>query len=156
MQHTAPKISSRSALIAGILAFGLGMTCAVPATAQETSVEHAAMLGGRIIGAAKACGVNAERLRRVSDRLMSAVGSRADTPAEKESAKKLFATAQAAGAEQVRFEKSKCSETHVSFSEIEVKLGRAPGSDNDALAAKRGIPALGALKTDAVPGIIRQ
>lgn len=155
MQQRLPKMSSASTLIAGVLAFGLGMTCAAPATAQESSVELAAMLGGRIIGAAKACGINAERVRRVSDRLLSLVGSRADTPAEREGAKKLFATAQASGAEQVRFEKSKCSETHVSFSEMEVKLGRAPASDSDPLAVKRGIPALGALGTGTVTGIAR-
>lgn len=148
-------MSPRSLLVTGIFAFCAGMTCAAPAIAQESSVELAAMLGGRIIGAAKACGVNAERVRRVSDRLMSVVGSKAETSAEKENAKKLFATAQASGADQVRFEKSKCSETHVSFSEMEVKLGRAPASDNDPLAVKRGIPALGALRTDAVTGFPR-
>lgn len=113
------------------------------------------MLGGRIVGAAKACGVNAERVRRVSERLLSVVGGKAASMEERESAKNLFATAQVAGADQVRFEKSKCSETHVSFSEIEVKLGR-PAGDNDAVAMKRGIPALGALRTDAATGIVRQ
>jgi len=73
-----------------------------------------------------------------------------------ESAKKHFATAQVAGAEQLRFEKSKCSETHVSFSEMEVKLGRAPGPEKDPLALKRGIPALGELRVDGVTGVVRQ
>jgi hypothetical protein len=156
MEQRSPKTQYRSPLVAGILVLGLGFMCAAPAAAQETSVELAAMLGGRIIGAAKACRVNAERVRRVSDRLMSVVGSKADTEVEKENAKKLFATAQAAGADQVRFEKSKCSETHVSFSEMEVKLGRAPAPESDPLAAKRGIPALGALRTDTATGVVRQ
>ena len=124
------------------------------APADATSAELAAMLGGRIIGAAKACGVNAERVRRTSERLMSVVGSKASSAAERENTRSYFALSQATGSEQVRSERSKCSEIHVSFSEMEVKLGRAPGTDNDL--PKRGIPALGALKPDPAAGIIRQ
>ena len=142
--------------IAGVLAVCLGIIGAMPAMAEQTGVEQASIAGGRIIGAAKACGVNAERVRKVSDRLLSVIGARAESAAERESAKSYFFSAQTAGAEQIRSERSKCSEIHVSFSEIEVKLGRAPGSDNDPLAAKRGIPALGALKTDTASGIEMQ
>ena len=143
--------SLRKGLVAMAIASLAALFTATPVHAQASSVEQAAALGGRIIGAAKACGINAERVRKVSERLMSVVGSRADTPAERENAKQLFTAAQPSGAEQVRFEKSRCSETHVSFSEMEVKLGRAPGPENDPLALKRGIPALGALT-----GIARQ
>jgi hypothetical protein len=146
----------RTPLLAGILAFGLGMSGAAPVQAEASSVEMAATLGGRIIGAAKACGINGERVRRVSERLLSVMKNRAGSVAERDSAQALFTSAQAAGAEQVRFEKSKCSETHVSFSEIEVKLGRPPGADNDAVAVKRGIPALGALGTEGATATTRQ
>ena len=52
------------------------------------------------------------------------------------------------GAEEVRGERSKCQFVHVESSEMEVKLGRAPVSDSDHVAAKRGVPALGVLKSD--------
>lgn len=153
MEPHAPAMPYRRHLVAGILALGFGM-CG-PVHAEASSVEQAATVGGRIIGAAKACGINAERVRKVSERLLSVMGSRAGSVEERESATRLFAETQVAGSEQFRFERSKCSETHVSFSEMEVKLGRAPASDNDPLAAKRGIPALGALRPEAATGIIR-
>ena len=136
--------------LAGVFAVCAGMLGAAPANAEATSVEQAAMLGGRIIGAAKACGINAERVRRVSDRLLAVMNAKAGSAAERASAKDHFASAQTTGAEQMRFERSKCSEVHVGFSEIEVKLGRAPASDNDPVAVKRGIPALGAVNPGAV------
>ena len=132
----------------GLCAFGTGAAHAQAPAAEATGVELAAMLGGRIIGAAKACGINADRVRRTSERLASVVSAKAGSTAERDNAKAYFAAAQASGAELVRFEKSKCSEIHVSFSEIEVKLGRAPAADNDPLAAKRGVPAIGAIKLD--------
>jgi hypothetical protein len=121
--------------------------CIGAAQAQETNVETAAMLGGRIVGAAKACAINSERIRRASDRMLSVVVTKALTPAEKENALAYFTSAQAAGAEQVRSERSRCAGIHVDFSEMEVKLGRAAP---DAVAAKRGIPALGVLDSSAV------
>jgi hypothetical protein len=136
--------------LAGVFAVCAGMLCATPANAEATSVEQAAMLGGRILGAAKACGINAERVRKVSERLLSVMNARADSAAERASAKDHFASALTAGAEQMRFERSKCSEVHVHFSEIEVKLGRAPAADNDPVAVKRGVPALGAVTPGAV------
>jgi len=113
-------------------------------------------LGGRIIGSARACGINAERIRKTSERLISLMGSNAVSQAEKDAARKQFAAAQGAGAEEVRGERSKCQAVHVEFSEMEVKLGRAPAGDNDAVAAKRGVPALGALKPDAGAGTRKQ
>ncbi len=106
------------------------------------------MLGGRIIGTAKACGINAERIRKTSERMMSVVSNNAASASEMETAKGYFVAAQSAGAEEVRAERSKCTGIHVDFSEIEVKLGRAPVADKDPLAAKEGVPALGALKPD--------
>jgi len=141
--------------LAGAIAVCLGIIGATPAMAEQTGVEQASIAGGRIIGAAKACGVNAERVRKVSDRLLSVIGARAESAAERESAKSYFLSAQTAGAEQIRSEKSKCSEIHVSFSEIEVKLGRAPSAESDPVAVKRGIPALGALKPETATGTIR-
>ncbi len=109
------------------------------------------MVGGRIIGAAKACNINAERIRKTSDRMLSVVNLKAGTDAERKSAIGYFQSAQAVGAEQIRSEKSRCNEIHVDFSEIEVKLGRAavaPSSEGDRVVAKRGVPPLGALKTE--------
>ncbi len=119
---------------------------AAPASAQTTNVEQAAALSGKVMGAAKACGLNAERIRRTSDRLMTVLGSKSTSAAEMHSAKHYFATMQPVGAEEVRGERSRCAAVHVEFSEIEVKLGRAPLADRDPLAVKRGVPALGALK----------
>lgn len=109
----------------------------------------AATLGGRIIGAAKTCGINSERIRRTSERMISVMGANAASPTEKEAAKALFAASQTVGADEVRSERSKCHGIHVEFSEMEVKLGRAPVTDGDRVVAKRGIPALGALKPDS-------
>ena len=128
------------------LSAALGTTHAI---GQTTNVELAGAMGGRIIGAAKACGINAERVRRTSERLMSVLYSKATSAEESKSAKDYFVAAQSAGTEQVRSERSKCSEIHVDFAEIEIRLGRTPGLDNDAVAVKRGVPALGALKPDS-------
>ncbi len=132
------------------LAAGLG-TATVRAEAEASNLEIVAMVGGRIIGAAKACNINAERIRKTSDRMLSVVNLKAGTDAERKSAIGYFQSAQAVGAEQIRSEKSRCNEIHVDFSEIEVKLGRAavaPSSEGDRVVAKRGVPPIGALKTE--------
>lgn len=118
------------------------------AMADASSVERAATLGGRIIGAAKTCGINSERIRRTSERMLSVMGANAASPTEKQAAKALFVASQTAGAEEVRSERSMCRGIHVEFSEMEVKLGSAPATDGERAVAKRGIPALGALKQD--------
>ncbi len=129
------------------LACGLWISAA-PATAwAQSNVELAAELGGRIVGAARACGINPDRVRKTSERLLTMIGSSSATPVERDAAKSHFAGAQAAGADEVRSERSKCQGIHVSFSEIEVKLGRAPASDIDP-TPKRGVPVIGALKPD--------
>jgi hypothetical protein len=116
-----------------------------PAQADATGLETAAMLGGRIVGAAKACGINAERIRRTSERMLSVVNNKAATDTERSTATSYFAVGQATGAEQARAERSRCTGIHVDFSEIEVKLGRAPVMEKDPLVAKPGVPPLGAL-----------
>ncbi|MBS0337285.1 MAG: hypothetical protein JSS40_10830 [Proteobacteria bacterium] len=120
-----------------------------PAHAEASNVELVAIMGGRIIGAAKACSINAERIRKTADRMLAVVNSRATSEAERKSALGYFETAQGAGAEQVRSERSRCNDIHVDFSEIEVKLGRVAGTDAERVAARRGIPPLGALKAEA-------
>ena len=146
MKHSLPALL---ALACG-LAAGLG-TATARAEVEASNLEMVAMLGGRIIGAAKACNINAERIRKTADRMLSIVSQKAGSDAERKSALGYFQSAQAAGAEQVRAERSRCSETHVDFSEIEVKLGRAavaPAPEGDRVVAKRGVPPLGALKTE--------
>ena len=139
-----------------MLACGLpGAFAATAALAQSSNVELAAALGGRIVGAAKACGINGDRIRRTSERMLSVMASNAGSQAERQAAKNYFVAAQAIGAEEARSERSKCQGVHVDFSEMEVKLGRAP-FDSDALAAKRGVPALGALKPDGTAAIRKQ
>lgn len=120
-----------------------------PAHAEASNLELAAMIGGRIVGAAKACGINGERIRRTSERMMSLVKARAATPAELQTARTYFSQTQPTGAEQIRAERSKCASIHVNFSELEVKLGRAPLLEGDRVAVKRGVPPLGALKPES-------
>lgn len=108
----------------------------------------AATLGGRILGAAKACGINTERIRRTAERMVSVLEANAGSKWEKAGVRSLVINAQAAGADEVKSEHSKCQGIHVDFSEMEVKLGRAPASGADRVIAKRGVPALGALKPD--------
>ena len=122
---------------------------AVPAHAQATGVEVFAIFGGRILGAAEACSINADRIRRVSGRMVASVNARARSESERTSALDYFADARVASAEQFRSERSKCRQIHADFSQIEVKLGRAPGLDNDRVAAKHAIPPLGALPPEA-------
>ncbi len=141
--------SPRTTLIA--LASVLGILGSAPASAQPTGLETAALAGGRIIGAAKACGINAERIRRASDRLLFVVDSKAASASEKKNSLDYFVSGQIAGAEQARAERALCSSIHVDFSEIEVKLGR---SADTQVAAKRGVSALGALGTQT--GTVRQ
>ena len=88
-------------------------------------------------------------------RPVTIVNARAGHEADRKSVRGYFETAQATGAEQVRSERSRCAEVHVEFSEIEVKLGRMPGAEAERVAAKRGIPPLGALKPEA-PGTQKQ
>lgn len=125
---------------------------AAPAHAETSNLEMVAMVGGRIIGAAKACNINADRVRKTSERMLAVVSAKAATEAERKSAAGYFEAAQAVGVEQIRSERSRCNEIHVDFSEIEMKLGRAPltpPGDVDRSVAKRGVPPLGALKTES-------
>ena len=131
-----------------LLACGLSAGIAF-AQAEPSNLELVAMMGGRILGAAKACNVNGDRIRRTADRLVSIVNAKAATPAERKTALGYFESAKDAGAEQVRSERSRCNEIHVDFSEMEIKLGRAPGIDNDRVVAKRGVPPMGAIRPDA-------
>lgn len=125
----------------------------MPLHAQTTNLEMVAMFGGRIIGAAKACGINAERIRRTSGRLRNLIDQKATSGQERESASRLLASSQAAGTEEVRSERSRCSGVHVDFSEIEIKLDSRPGgSSNDPVVAKRGVPPIGVLQ----PGSIKR
>lgn len=126
----------------------------MPGTASaQSNVELAAELGGRIVGAARACGINPDRIRRTSERLLTVIAGSTGTAAERDAAKGHFTSAQPAGAEEVRSERSKCQGVHVSFSEIEVKLGRAP---IEPLATKRGVPATVELKPNAAPATRKQ
>ncbi|MSP96165.1 MAG: hypothetical protein EXR29_02855 [Betaproteobacteria bacterium] len=134
----------------------LGILAAAPLRAQTTNLEMVAAYGGHIIGAAKACGINSERIRRTSERMLGIVNAKAVSAEERKSATRLFASAQGDGAEEMRLERSRCSGVHVDFSEIEVKLGRAPAIDNDAVTVRRGVPALGALPPEAVGGSLKR
>jgi hypothetical protein len=140
------RTHSAALTLACALAAGFGVA---PAHAEESNVELVAMMGGRIIGAARACNINAERIRKTADRMLAVVSARAGSEAERKSALGYFETAQGAGAEQVRSERSRCNDIHVDFSEIEVKLGRVAGTSAERVAVRRGIPPLGALRTEA-------
>lgn len=140
----------RFPLVAAALACVLGVASrGVLAQAQSSGIEVAAAYGGRVVGAAKACGINAERIRKVSDRMLSVVAIKSVSAAENRMARDYFGSNQSIGAEQIRADKSRCSSIHVDFSEMEVKLTRPVVREHEALALKRGGPALGALGTDA-------
>src|SRR5688500_7562836 len=95
------------------LACGLWLAAVPTAVWAQSNVELAAELGGRIVGAAKACGINPDRIRRTSERLLSLIAGSTGTVAERESAKGHFTGSQAAGAEEIRSERSKCQSVHV-------------------------------------------
>ena len=135
------------------LACGLWIALAPVTALGQSNVELAAELGGRIVGAARSCGIRPDRIRRTSDRLLAVIGASTATLPERDAAKGYFTSAQAAGAEEVRSERSKCQSIHVSFSEIEVKLGRAP---IEPLATKHGVPATVELKPHVAPATRKQ
>lgn len=117
------------------------------AHAQASNVELLGMLGGRVIGGAKACGINPERVRKAADKLLLLVRSKASSSAESAAATRLFAAARTEG-ETVRADKDQCSSVHVELSGIEVKLAKFPGGEPDASATARAappVPPLGAL-----------
>ena len=130
------------------MALSLAVLGSPQARAERSSIDLAATLGGQIIGAAKACGINPERIRRTTERMASVVIAKASAHERNEVAAH-FNSAQAAGAQQVRFEKSRCSSVHVDFAEMETKLGRAPSSDDGRVAVKRGVAPLGAIRVDS-------
>ena len=125
-----------------------GLLTSTPLLARPTNLEMVALVSGRIVGAARACSINPDRIRNASDRILSLVNDKAASVAEKAAATRQFINAQTDGGEDIRSARSRCTGVHVQFSEIEVKLGRAPGSAVNAVVAKRGVPLLGSLHTE--------
>jgi len=125
----------------------------MPARAQEqttSNVDLLAMFGGRITGAARACAINPERVRKAGEKVLLLAKSKAASEAELESVARVFASAQKVGYDDARADKTRCSEVHVDFSEIEVKLAKYPGGDPQVAARRsRPVQPLGALE----PGI---
>ena len=145
MQKSRIRVHFRN-LACALCAAGL------PALAQEpvtTNVELLAMFGGRIVGAAKACAINPERVRKAGEKVLLLAKSKAGSEGEQESAMRTFASAQRVGSDDVRADKTRCSDVHVDFSEIEVKLAKYPGGDPQVVARRfRPVQPLGALRPD--------
>ena len=119
------------------------------AQTPTTNVDLLAMFGGRIVGAAKACAINAERVRKAGEKVLLLVKSKAGSQAEQQSAAAAFASAQKVGHDDVRSEKTRCTDVHVEFSEIEVKLAKYPGGDAPVASRRsRGVQPLGALRPE--------
>ena len=138
-----PRVRLLAWVISGTLLAGL-------AHAQTTNVELLGMLGGRVIGGAKACGITAERVRKASAKVLELVKSKAESEAERRAATGFFDSYQAAGGDEVRAAKNRCSWVHVEFSEIEVKLEKFPPGDSLASGiAPRPVPPLGQLRLPA-------
>ena len=135
----------------------LGILAVLPAHvhAQSIDAELVAQLGGRIVGAARACGINAERIRLASERLLHVMHDNSSSTKIRTSAEKKFATGQNTGYARVRADDFSCTSAHVGFSELEVKLGRLPSPPAAAIAARPGIPPLGALRPELSGGVRR-
>ena len=130
-----------------------GALSAALAHAQATNAELLATYGGRIIGNAKACRINAERIRRTTEKVLLLVKSKALSAAEQDSVTDLFAAAQKSGADEVRAQKVRCQDVHVEFSEVEIKLVKHPGGESTAAHRSRPVQPLGALKPDSAQAI---
>jgi hypothetical protein len=139
------RTSAFRTVLTGMAGLLFGFSAIAPAQAEATGLETASLLGGRIVGAAKACGINAERIRRTSERMLHVVNNKAGSEIERTTATNYFVVGQETGTEQVREDRTRCSAIHVDFSEIEVKLGRAPAVEKASVVLKQGVPALGAL-----------
>ena len=96
----------------------------VPAFAQLTNAETIAGLSGRIIGAAKACGVDGNRLAKTAEKVFAVVKVRARSDKEEGAAVMLFVDAINAGGSEVTSGRSSCREARSAFSEMERKVDR--------------------------------
>lgn len=124
-------------LTLGLMVAGAG----TPALAQTVATDGTIATLGRLTGAAKACGLNPERIRKATQRVQAAIDASRTSPPERAAAIAQFNAAQTEGENEARAERSQCTSVHVSFSRLELRLGPA-----ESVAAKRGVPAISELR----------
>lgn len=144
-----PKIRAFLNLLLLGWALCAGLTAAL-VHAQESNVELLGMLGGQIMGGAKACGINPERIRKAGEKVLLLVQAKARSAAERRNATQLFNASKAEGVGDMRPDRETCAGVHVQLSEIEVKLAAFPDPDANAAASlsARPVPPLGELRPD--------
>jgi len=100
-----------------------GLFSAGPATpASYTNVESIAGHGGRIIGAARACGVDGDRLERTTKKLFAAINARARSKKEAGEATMLFVRTMQWGADEIRRDSSLCAQTRRALADVEAQF----------------------------------
>lgn len=107
----------RRSLLALVLILMVG-----PAFGQMTNAEAIATLTGRIIGAAKACGVDGRRLSNTGARVFALVNARAGSERERGAATALFSVAYEVGIKQVASGKIRCQDARHVFEDTEARF----------------------------------
>lgn len=95
-----------------------------PAHADFSNAESLGVLGGRVIGGAKACDVDGTRLRATTEKLFAVVNVRSKTKNEASSATLLFTTAYNQGVDQIRRRDYTCRDARAAFAEIERRFAK--------------------------------
>src|SRR4051812_16795913 len=109
-----PGVEKRATLL-------LVMLCtATPAHSQLTNAETIAALGGRVIGGAKACGVDGARLRTTTAKIFDTVNARAKT--EKEAGRATWLFTQTLDQSMSTTKRAECRDAERAFEEIEKRF----------------------------------
>jgi hypothetical protein len=92
------------------------------AFAQLSNAQTIAGLGGRILGAGKACGVDGNRLARSGEKVLTVSKARANSDRDRSAAVSLFMDAYNAGISEVSAGRTSCSTARSAVADLESKL----------------------------------
>jgi hypothetical protein len=91
---------------------------------ELSNVDTLAVHSGRILGAAKACGIDGQRLKGTAELAFLTINARAASKREQEQATSIFAVAMDEGTKQVRSGQAKCAEVRSAYETIDRDLRR--------------------------------
>lgn len=90
--------------------------------AQLSNAESIAALGGRILGAAKACGVSGSDTAAVGEKILKTASARAGSEKERGAVLLLFTDTYNVGAAQVSSGAVKCSDARSAFRDLQRRV----------------------------------
>jgi hypothetical protein len=103
----------------------VGALCASQAFAQTTHAELFAQRGGRIVGAAKVCGIEEARLLRIGDRISGIVTATVSSREEQSQATDLFISGYEVGFNEAETKKTACAAVIADLVWLEDELAEA-------------------------------